>query len=176
MTSVFKFHNCFKPALWLFLVLIPWLLSCENRKETARQPAQISEKHVLENAPATSTDSLRLDVLAEFPPEMYGCSCYFSRNQQEFEKEQFIYVNDYAQTSVVSVNGKLTTLDLKSQSDSLAKETFYVYANEAYELKVTLQKSKAVAEEVSKMEGQLLLKELKSGRTRKYFYTGECGC
>ncbi|MBK0404895.1 hypothetical protein I5M27_18030 [Adhaeribacter sp. BT258] len=171
-----KARKSFNPASFLFLVLIIFLVSCESKKdpvkkEPVKQPELVSEK-----APAPRPDSPELDVLAEFPPEMYGCSCYFARNQQEFKKEQYIYINDYAETSIISVNGKLNKLVLKYQSDSLAKEKFYVYANTDYELKVTKEKSRDVAEEVSKIEGQLILKEIKTGTTKRYFYTGECGC
>ena len=65
---------------------------------------------------------------------------------------------------------------LKTESDSLAKEKFYVYANEAFELKVTQEKTNKIADEVSRIEGQLILTEIKTGNTKSYNYTGECGC
>ena len=51
-------------------------------------------------------DVLTLENFSTFPPEIDGCSCYFSKDSTDFAKEQYIFANDFAETSFLKINGK----------------------------------------------------------------------
>jgi hypothetical protein len=57
---------------------------------------------------AQSDIKIRIDTFSVIPPEIDGCSCYFSCNSKDFKKRAYIYMNDFAQTSFLEINGKLT--------------------------------------------------------------------
>ena len=67
------------------------------------------------NKSVTQTDKIKpdeevltIDTFSTFPPEIDGCSCYFSNDSTEFNKREYIYMNDFAQTSFLKINGVLT--------------------------------------------------------------------
>ena len=152
-----------------FLVLCPcFLISCESRKE------QVAKQRIEE---FLSKDPVwQLNPITEFPESIDGCSCYFSRNNQEFEKGKYIYLNDFASLSYLNINGELVEFNLVQSSDSTSKAKFHLYRSKKFELKVTIEKETDLDEELAKLEGKLLLKDLKTGQTKTFSYVGECGC
>lgn len=154
-----------------FLFLSTSISGCESK-----QPVAIQEPVKDEILTEELKSSLVLDSFTEVPPEVRGCSCYFSRNKQELQQQQYIYLNDYKKTSFISVGGKLEKLFLKNNPDSTAANKSGTYANEEFELKVEIEKENDLAEELAGLEGHLILKELKSGKVQSFPFVGECGC
>ena len=50
------------------------------------------------NSLTTQNHALTIDTFSIFPPEINGCSCYFSNNLKEFKKDEYI---SQAMTSIL---------------------------------------------------------------------------
>ena len=118
---------------------------------------------------------LTIDTFSTFPPEIDGCSCYFSNDSTEFKKGQYIYMNDYAQTSFLKINGVLTKFTQKSfeQIDSttvIAKST-----SDNYDLTIEVKDGIQNGDETWLKSGTISLTD-KNGKTISKIFYGECGC
>lgn len=129
--------------------------------------------------PSTSIESeqeaLVLDTFSTFPPEIDGCSCYFSNDSIEFSKKEYIYMNDYAQISFLKINGEMVkfTEVYTKQVDSLRTQA--KYRSDAYEMTIEVQLIKQNGYETSLESGTLKVTDHHGSTITKPFY-GECGC
>lgn len=119
--------------------------------------------------------NLTIDTFSTFPPEIDGCSCYFSNNSTEFKKDKYIYVNDFAQTSFLKINGVMTKFN----------QTFFTKVNKTtsiakaksnnYEISIEVIEGASNGDETSLITGTIKLKD-RSGKTLTKTFYGECGC
>lgn len=152
---------------WFLGILIFILISCQE-KPKEQKPLKISNSESSEELP-------ELDSFSEFPEEVDGCSCYFSKSKDDFKAGKYIYVNDYASLSFISVNGRLLKFELKESSDSLTKR-FHIYSSPDYNLKIEIETEKETGDELRWVEGSLILKSLKTNKQKTFKFVGECGC
>ena len=147
------------------------------------------EEQITESKPLT-TDSLKVETdsmnvgTAEnlnqinletfgFPAEVNGCSCYFSKNKEDFDQEKYIYIDDYGNNAYLKIDGKTVKIKMKEgdfDPDNFSK----VIENE--EISVTIQGKKVnELEEVMMFEGTMTVENKKGQKTITPMY-GECGC
>ena len=147
------------------------------------------EEQITESKPLT-TDSLQVETdsmnvgTAEtlnqinletfgFPAEVNGCSCYFSKNKEDFDQEKYIYIDDYGNNAYLKIDGKTVKIKMKEgdfDPDNFSK----VIKNE--EISVTIQGKKVnELEEVMMFEGTMTVENKKGEKTITPIY-GECGC
>lgn len=147
------------------------------------------EEQIIESKPLT-TDSLKVETdsmnvgTAEtlnqinletfgFPAEVNGCSCYFSKNKEDFDQEKYIYIDDYGNNAYLKIDGKTVKIKMKEgdfDPDNFSK----VIKNE--EISVTIQGKKVnELEEVMMFEGTMTVENKNGGKTITPIY-GECGC
>lgn len=147
------------------------------------------EEQITESKPLT-TDSLKVETdsmnvgTAEtlnqinletfgFPAEVNGCSCYFSKNKEDFDQEKYIYIDDYGNNAYLKIDGKTVKIKMKEgdfDPDNFSK----VIKNE--EISVTIQGKKVnELEEVMMFEGTMTVENKKGEKTITPIY-GECGC
>ena len=147
------------------------------------------EEQIIESKPLT-TDSLKVETdsmnvgTAEtlnqinletfgFPAEVNGCSCYFSKNKEDFDQEKYIYIDDYGNNAYLKIDGKTVKIKMKEgdfDPDNFSK----VIKNE--EISVTIQGKKVnELEEVMMFEGTMTVENKKGEKTITPIY-GECGC
>ena len=147
------------------------------------------EEQITESKPLT-TDSLKVETdsmnvgTAEnlnqinletfgFPAEVNGCSCYFSKNKEDFDQEKYIYIDDYGNNAYLKIDGKTVKIKMKEgdfDPDNFSK----VIKNE--EVSVTIQGKKVnELEEVMMFEGTMTVENKKGEKTITPIY-GECGC
>jgi hypothetical protein len=134
------------------------------------------------NKSVTQTDNIKpdeltltIDTFSTFPPEIDGCSCYFSNDSTEFKKSEYIYMNDYAQTSFLKISGvltKFTQTDFK-EIDSLNVKAKYKSDN--YEMTIESKDGIQNGDETWLKTGTIKLTDKKGKTITKTFY-GECGC
>ena len=120
--------------------------------------------------------TLALNPFSKIPDEIDGCACYFSRNLKEFKKQKYIYINDFAAASFISIDGEMMRLQLKSHNDQPGKGADYIYQNSLIELQIKINKKWDAGEEATGMEGFLTLKNLETRETKVIPFAGECGC
>lgn len=143
------------------------LFSCQQRNSNTNTMSLARE--VIED------QSFTIDTFSTFPPEIDGCSCYFSNDSTEFKKREYIYMNDYAQLSFLKIKGvltKFTQTDYK-ETDSLNVVAKYKGGN--YEMIIKTQDGIQNGEETWLKTGTIKLSDQKGNTITKSFY-GECGC
>jgi hypothetical protein len=149
------------------LVTLTFLFACGQSN---------SYKSVSQTENIKSDDqALTIDTFSTFPPEIDGCSCYFSNDSTEFKKREYIYMNDYAQTSFLKVNGvltKFTQTDFK-EIDSLNIKA--IYQSDSYEMTIESKDGIQNGDETWLKTGTIKLTD-KNGKTITKTFYGECGC
>ncbi len=118
------------------------------------------------------SDDLNLQTFG-FPAEVDGCSCYFSKNKEDFENEKYIYIDDYGKTAYLKMDNKLHKIAMKD--DDFDPENFQKeIKNEDLYIKISGKKVKEL-EEVMMFEGTMEV-TLKNGKKSTVPIYGECGC
>jgi hypothetical protein len=118
---------------------------------------------------------LTVETFSTFPPEINGCSCYFSNDSIEFKKGEYIYVNDYAETSFLKINGILTKFTLTDFKKIDATKTIAKAKNDNYEMTIEVSEEIRNGDETWLKTGTIKLTDKNGETVTKVFY-GECGC
>ncbi len=151
--------NKFLPT-FLSLVTLTLLFACGQNN---------ADKNVAQ------TNNIAIDTFSIFPAEIDGCSCYFSNDTTEFKKGKYIYMNDYAETSFLKINGvliKFTQTDFK-EIDSV--NIIAKYKSDNYEITIESKDEMQNGDETWLKTGTITLTDKKGKTVTKTFY-GECGC
>ena len=151
----------------LFGILILNLFSCGQKEKNER--LMNTDKN--EETPVT----LSIDTVSDFPPEISGCSCYFSNDSIEFKKEIYIYMNDFAQTSFLKINGKLTKFIQTEFKEITEIKTISIAKSSDYEITVEINNGTKYGYETSIHSGSIKLTDKKGNTITREFY-GLCGC
>ena len=120
-------------------------------------------------------EKLTIDTFSTFPPEIDGCSCYFSNDSIEFKRGEYIYMEDYEGTSFLKINGtliKFNIIDAK-EIDSLNTKTRYKSSD--LNMTIELKQGKQNGDETYLKTGKIKLTN-KNGKTITKSLYGECGC
>lgn len=162
MTFKNKFLSIFLTAVTLTI-----LFAC-GQGNSNKSVTQINDTKLGEQV-------LTIDTFSTFPPEIDGCSCYFSTDSTEFKKGQYIYMDDYAQTSFLKINGVLTkfTQIYFKEIDSLNAKAKFNSGN--YEMTIESKDGIQNGDETWLKIGTIILTDKKGKTMTKTFY-GECGC
>lgn len=123
----------------------------------------------------TNEQGLTIDTFSTFPPEIDGCSCYFSNDSTEFKKGEYIYMNDYAQTSFLKINGVLTKFTQTDFKEVNKTTTVAKAKSEKYEMTIKVFDGIQNGDETWLKTGTIKLTN-KSGKTITKTFYGECGC
>jgi hypothetical protein len=135
-----------------------------------------SNKDTLQTNDVTLDDSiLSLDTFSTFPPEIDGCSCCFSNDSTEYKKSHYIYMNDYAQTCFVKINGTLTKFVQIDFKENDSREIKAKYKNDSYEMTIESKEVIRNGDETWLQTGTIKVTNKKGKTIVKPFY-GECGC
>lgn len=108
-----------------------------------------------------------------FPAEVNGCSCYFSASKEDFDKEKYIYIDDYGNNAYVKTGGKLLKIEMK-EGDFDPGNFSKTIKNEQVTINITGKKVKEL-EEVMMFEGTMTVEMQNGDKTTTPIY-GECGC
>jgi hypothetical protein len=127
------------------------------------------------NVSETSKKTIVLESFTEYPPEIDGCSCTFASDSAAYSQDKHIYVNDFAATAFVKINGKLILCEQISyeNKDNLGIVAKYKAGN--YRMTVTTKDSRDVGDESSIMTGSIKIEDDKGNTSEQPFY-GICGC
>ena len=90
----------------VFGIFLAALFSCNKSEQFSKiQSAATSE--VLRN----TAGILKLETF-DFPNDIEGCSCYFSKSKEDFDSEKYIYADDYGKKAVIKIDGKFISFPL----------------------------------------------------------------
>jgi hypothetical protein len=118
---------------------------------------------------------LSIDTFSAFPPEIDGCSCYFSNDSTEFKQRKYIYMNDNGQTSFLKINGALTKFTQTSFKEIDKTTTLFTSKSDKYDMTIKIISGAKSGDESSLMSGTIKLMD-QTGKTITKTFFGECGC
>ncbi len=147
-------------------VLLSTLFACGQKA---------ASKEAVEKTAAVSSETLRLESFTEFPPEIDGCSCYFSKDADEFDQNQYIYANDYMETSFLKINGEMVKFTETETIDIDEKTSILKAKSENYTLELEIKEQGQNGDETWLKTGTIKLTD-KNGKTISQYFHGECGC
>lgn len=158
--------NSFLPTFSIFII-VTFLFAC-GQVNSSKNVSQIENSK-------PSDQQLKIDTFSTFPPEIDGCSCYFSNDSIDFKNSTYIFANDFAQISFLKINGfmtKFTQIDFKKIDEA---NTYVQYKSEEYEMTIEVKSGKQSGDETQLKTGTIKLTDKKGSTLIKDFY-GECGC
>ncbi len=150
------------------------IISCKKENTVSENSAPTDTMNVdsVSSKILPTSDDLNLQTFG-FPPEVDGCSCYFSKSKEDFENEKYIYIDDYGKTAYLKMDNKLHKIAMKD--DDFNPENFQKeIKNEDLSIKISGKKIKEL-EEVMMFEGKMEV-TLKNGKKSTVPFYGECGC
>ncbi|MES2587986.1 MAG: hypothetical protein V4622_03330 [Bacteroidota bacterium] len=153
--------------IYLLLPLLVFLFSCGN---------SFSKKNKSKDSKKAISDKIvSIDTFSFSSTEIEGCSCYFSNDSTEFQKGQYIYVNDFAETWFLKINGILTEfkqIDFKEVNEN---KTIARAKSDKYEVVIEVFDGLESGDESMFKTGKIKIKP-KNGKTTDRNFYGECGC
>ena len=157
----------------ILLFLCLYLLSCSSKNERKQNERRLNS--TIKSIELSSEQALKLDTFSTFPKEIDGCSCYFSKDSIDFNKGNYIYMNNFAQTSFVKINGQLIRFTEKEHKklDSIHFKVKFSAKNYKMTLESTIGRQNG--DETFLETGTINITDMK-GRTISNSFYGECGC
>ena len=161
----------------MIIASLMMLFSCKKEEKiTESQPLTTDSLNVKSDSLNAGTletlNQINLETFG-FPAEVNGCSCYFSKNKEDFDQEKYVYIDDYGNNAYLKIDGKTVKIKMKEgdfDPDNFSK----VIKNE--EISVTIRGKKvSEMEEVMMFEGTMTVENKKGEKTITPIY-GECGC
>lgn len=123
----------------------------------------------------TSKKAIVLESFSGYPPEIDGCSCIFASDSTAYNQDQHIYVNDFAKTSFVKINGKLIRFEEISHEKKDSLNTVAKYKAGNYSMIVTVKNNGESGYEAYSTTGSIKIEDDKGNTSEQPFY-GICGC
>jgi hypothetical protein len=155
-----------KPMKHLFLLLIILIFSaCKNEK---------AENNL-------NNSNFTLNSFKKLPKEIDGCSCVFSKNEKEYQQNEFIFASNFDSIGFVSINNEIIKLKLKSRiyKPNTTENEDYTCIYEVGNYKITVEikadKTKKYADESWWNKGLITIENKKGEKTTQKFI-GESGC
>lgn len=162
------------PLAVLTTVILLNLCACKS--DTAhKNTAATSSSTTIPTAAAEN--KINVGTFTDFPPEIDGCSCYFSQSDADFKAQKYVYADNYENTAFININGamvKLSRPDAKSEKSATEKHVVKTYSNTDYEVTIDINQIKHL-DEVWEYKGTLTIKP-KNGQAVTVNIQGECGC
>jgi len=144
-----------------------FLLACSENSEI-----QTSEKTIgTKNRPT----SLRFETFTQFPKDIYGCSCYFSKDSSDFKKKKYIFLDNFEDIAYVKFKSKMVRLTRTKTEEFSDFSIKTGYTNKEFDLVIKIYEGNSSGEETWMNFGEITLTTKSGERITTKFY-GECGC
>lgn len=153
----------------LTLTMLGFVLSC-TKKENSENLGVIAD---ISQSTQSAKKTLQLETFG-FPSDIEGCSCYFAASKDDFEKEKYLFADDFSKQTYIKVNGEL--LKLKTTDDNMNPENFTKNIDdEKFKINIT---GKRIAEEQELFffDGKMTITDKINGLVTTTPIYGECGC
>lgn len=127
------------------------------------------------NKTITKTQPFAVTSFSNVPKEIDGCACYFSKESIEFKNNKYVYVNDFAETSFVTINDTLIkfTQTAYRKADTTAAVAKYISRN--YKMMILVKDNQTTGKESASKTGVIKITDAKGKSVKQTFY-GKCGC
>lgn len=161
-----------------FLIFV----SCNN--ETGKQADTLANKgmEILAEEtpppPPPVVPEFTLDDYKGFPPEIEGCTCYFSENKEKFKNQQFLFTSNADGLCVVAINNKQLRLKqvsiIRDKDPGSNNENISVFEGDGWKVTVRITGKERSGDEVWTNTGTITVE--KDRKKLEKSFTGECGC
>lgn len=147
-----------------------------------KESVNLSENTTLDatvTVPETASDTTKVDSGLKpesfpMPGEVEGCSCYFGENKEQFENENYVYVDDYGKNAYFKLGGKMIKMTIKE--DGFEPENFSKnFENADYKVSIKGRKINEM-DETMMFQGSMTVENIKTGEKSTSPIYGECGC
>ena len=161
--------------IFLSAALLTFLYSCnkeeKNQGNISDIPTKVSDTiKIVKDLEKTSSTVLQT---FGFPAEVEGCSCYFSKNKNDFDEEKYVYIDDYGNNAYIKLDNKLIKTPMP---ESDFDPNNFKKSITSDDVTITIEGKKInELEEVMMFQGNLTVK-MKNGEIRSTPIYGECGC
>ena len=158
----------------MIIASLMMLFSCKKEEKISESKSITDSLMIVSDSVNTeeNLDEIHLETFG-FPAEVSGCSCYFSKNKEDFANEKYVYIDDYGNNAFLKIDGKTVKIEMKEgdfDPDNFSK----VIKNADFT--VTIQGKKVnELEEVMMFEGTMTVENKNGEKTITSIY-GECGC
>lgn len=161
----------------LFLIPLVMLFSCQKESKIVDNTLIKNDSAAIQVDSADihgsgTPNEINLGIF-KFPAEVNGCSCYFSKNKEDFDQEKYIYIDDYGNTAYVKIDDKMVKIPMK-EGDFDPENFSKTIKNDDVTITIDGKKIKEM-EEVMMFEGTMTVENKKGEKTITSIY-GECGC
>ncbi|WP_375563119.1 hypothetical protein ACE193_11485 [Bernardetia sp. OM2101] len=160
--------------------------ACNSKKQETTSnvdsttKTSVLEKEIVQEEEIIEKPAFSIDVFSDFPPEIDGCSCYFSKNEADFkEGSKYSYMDNYEKTAFVKIDGILVKF-MQTNSEMIT-ETHYksTYKSENaaqnYTLETDTERESQNGDETFLYTGTLKVTN-QEGKSVSESFIGECGC
>lgn len=160
---------------YIYLVIVVlgiFLSSCTNG--TSKKQSSLPETKAVLPVSEEKKEAVAfiLESFSELPLEIDGCACYFSLSKSEFEKGNFIYVDNMDKLGFVKIKDSVILLPWK-KGNNANNRIYKALSNKKVNVQLqALQMSQL--DETQQYEGAIEVRTEK-GTTSHGIY-GECGC
>lgn len=154
--------------------------SCSSPADKNADSLQVKGMEILDSAAtsASAAPGFTLDDYKGFPPEIEGCTCYFSENKEKFKNEMFLFTSNADGLGIVAINTKQVKLKqvsiVRDKDPGSNNENVSVYEGEGYKVTVRITGKERSGDEVWTNTGTITVE--KDGKKVEKSFTGECGC
>jgi hypothetical protein len=156
--------------LFIMAIVAVFLTSCGQGSNGGNKATADTVKIKAAEAPLVV-----IDTFSTFPPEIDGCSCYFSADSKAFQAKAYIYISDFDKISFLKINGTLTRFTLVETKVVSQTKSIITGKNDNYDITVEVNSTKQSGDETTEKTGTITIKD-KSGKTITKTFYGECGC
>lgn len=158
----------------MIIASLMMLFSCKKEEQVSETKVPTDSLNVAIDSANTALtlNQINLETFG-FPAEVNGCSCYFSKTKEDFDKEKYVYIDDYGNSAFLKIDGK--TVKIKMEEGDFDPDNFSkIIKNE--EFSVTIEGKKVnELDEVMMFQGTMTVENKKGEKTITPIY-GECGC
>jgi hypothetical protein len=169
------------------LLLVINFASCNNQPEESQENILVPDETALIDTLSESSEALvpeemetepftvSIDSFTEFPPEIDGCACYFSKTFDAFNLGEYIYMDDFAmENAFMKLNGEMVQFQVASAEWEDNGSGTILVSNADFVVTLSFQQVSSLDETFQK-EGDLTINNA-DGETIVIPFFGECGC
>lgn len=113
-------------------------------------------------------------VYTEFPEEIDGCACYFSKTGPELKAGKYIFMTNYEKKAYMTLDGEMRVFDLIASKNGSGGKLEETWKNAKYDMVVTSSETGQIDETWQKT-GTISIKP-KDKKATVISVVGECGC
>lgn len=160
---------------------IVFFAACSSPADKNADSLKVKGMEILDSASTSGADKtpgFTLDDYKGFPPEIEGCTCYFSENNEKFKNEMFLFTSNADGLGIVAINTKQVKLKqvsiVRDKDPGSNNQNISVYEGDGYKVTIRITGKTRSGDEVWTNTGTITVE--KDGKKIEKSFTGECGC